>query len=153
MYYNNLADFIRSKMAEKKLSTYEVARESGNAINANTITRILNGDIKEAKLTTLQAIAKGLGVPEIDIFRVARGMPPETPKERLKLLAETFAGQGLTDEDWEEVDAMLYVLVEQKKRRITAAAAIDKFENEQLNKKASPTNNIFNEDPTKGKRK
>lgn len=66
MYYKDLGDLLRQKMAEKKYSTYDIARESGGKINANTITRIMNGDIGEAKLSTLEAIATAL---EMSIWR------------------------------------------------------------------------------------
>lgn len=86
-------------MSENNFSTYDIARMSGNAINANTITRILNGDIQEAKLSTLEAISTAFSMPIDEIVRVVRGEDPKPT--RFKIYAERFDGGDLSDTEWQ----------------------------------------------------
>lgn len=60
-------------MEGKGLSTYDVARRSGNLITHQTVWSLLNAQGKDVKVGTLKALAKGLGVAEDEIFAVARG--------------------------------------------------------------------------------
>ncbi|MDT5268421.1 MAG: Cro/C1-type DNA-binding domain [Acidobacteriota bacterium] len=60
-------------MEGKGLSTYDVARRSGNLITHQTVWSLLNAQGKDVKVGTLKALAKGLGVSEDEIFAVARG--------------------------------------------------------------------------------
>src|SRR5690348_7819842 len=77
-----LADFVRRILAEKGISTYDVQKASDNSISAATVTKIINGDIRSSSIETLAALAKGLGVPEDQVFRVARGLPSDMPTDR-----------------------------------------------------------------------
>lgn len=117
--YADLAEYIRIVMVEKNLSTYAIARNSGDLINANTITRILNGDIKEAKLSTLEAIAKGLGIPAIELFRVAHFGKKKAHEQKREIWLEAFGGEDLADDEVEEIEKTIEFLIAQKlmKRR------------------------------------
>jgi len=55
------------------LSTPEVERQSGGRITDAYVSRIENGYVKNVSPEKLQALAKGLGVLEDEIFAVARG--------------------------------------------------------------------------------
>lgn len=98
MQYSGLAEFLKAKMAEQHLSTYDIARMSGDKINPNTITRILNGNIIEAKLSTIEAIAEAFKMPIEDVVRIARGLP-STPT-RFEIYAETFDAGDLSEDEW-----------------------------------------------------
>lgn len=69
----SLADYVRRVRAEKKLSTTDVERQSGNKISDSYVTRIENSYVKNVSPEKLQALAKGLGVSEEEIFAIARG--------------------------------------------------------------------------------
>lgn len=71
----NLADFVRRVRDEKGYSLEKVQQLSGNKINASYVSRIENGYVSEESVTPkkLQALAKGLGVAEEEIFTVVRG--------------------------------------------------------------------------------
>lgn len=69
----NLADYVRRVRAEKKLSTTDVERQSGHKISDSYVTRIENSYVKNVSPEKLQALAKGLGVSEEEIFAIARG--------------------------------------------------------------------------------
>lgn len=60
-------------MEGKGLSTYDVARRSGNLITHQTVWSLLNAQGKDVKVGTLKALAKGLGASEDEVFAVARG--------------------------------------------------------------------------------
>jgi transcriptional regulator with XRE-family HTH domain len=69
----SLADYVRRVRSEKNLSTPDVERQSGGRITDAYVSRIENGYVKNVSPEKLQALAKGLGVPEDEIFAVARG--------------------------------------------------------------------------------
>ena len=121
-----LADYVREILMRKGLSTYDVQRASGGGITAATVTKILNMEIKTSGLKTLSALAKGLGEPETAIFRVARGLPPETSADRLEILAETFNGRELSEADWIEIESVLKALIESKKANLSKGQTISK---------------------------
>lgn len=110
-----LAEYVREILSRKGLSTYDVQRASGGNITAATVTKILSREIKTSSLKTLSALAKGLGEPETAIFRVARGLPPETSSDRMEILAETFDGRELSETDWIEIESVLKALIDTKK--------------------------------------
>jgi transcriptional regulator with XRE-family HTH domain len=68
-----LADYVRRVIRDKDLSYRKVADASGGKISPTTISDVINGQIGDIKTQTLKALAKGLGVPEDEIFAVARG--------------------------------------------------------------------------------
>jgi transcriptional regulator with XRE-family HTH domain len=70
---DSLAEYLREQMEGKGLSTYDVARRSGNLITHQTVWSLLNAQGKDVKVGTLKALAKGLGISEDEIFAVARG--------------------------------------------------------------------------------
>lgn len=72
----NLSDYVRRVRQEKGLSTLVVERNSGNQITDGYVSQIENGYVKNVSPKKLQALAKGLSVPEEEIFAVARGRAP-----------------------------------------------------------------------------
>jgi transcriptional regulator with XRE-family HTH domain len=112
----SLATFVRKIRQEKKLSAGDVERASGGRISDAYVLRIEYGQVANVSPEKLDALADGLGISADEIYRVARGLPPERPKDRLEILAETFDGQDLTEQDWAEIEAVLKTMIEQKKR-------------------------------------
>ena len=110
-----LAEFVRFARTEKKLSVSDVERNSGGEISDSYISRIENGQIANVSPDKLDALAKGLGINADDIYRVARGLEPSKSKDRMEIMAETFDGQDLTEQDWQEIEAVLRTMIEQKK--------------------------------------
>ena len=108
-------------MSEKSISTYEVARRSGGAISQSTVTKILNRDIRSHSIETLSALAKGLGVPEEAMFRVARGLSAENPTDRFEIYAETFDAGELSKDEWRILEQYFAQQVLQYKSLKTAA--------------------------------
>lgn len=93
----DLARFVRQKMDDLNLSTYDVERRSGGAITHGSVWNILNQRVKDVKSGTLSALAKGLGISEEELFDVYRGKQP--------------AGDGVLEEEigvlfygWAEAD-------------------------------------------------
>lgn len=84
----NLSDYVRRIRAEKGLSTVDVETQSGSRISDSYVTRIENGYVKNVSPEKLQALAKGLGISEEEIFAVALGktMSGDLQLEELRLL-------------------------------------------------------------------
>lgn len=72
----NLADYLRRVIKEKNLTYRQVAERSGGRISHAAISDIISGKTKEIKSGTISTLAKGLGVPEEEIFAVIRGKSP-----------------------------------------------------------------------------
>jgi transcriptional regulator with XRE-family HTH domain len=68
-----LAEYVKRVRAGKGYSLAEVSRRSGHQIANSHISRIENGYSTNITSEKLSALAKGLGVPEEEIFAVARG--------------------------------------------------------------------------------
>jgi transcriptional regulator with XRE-family HTH domain len=117
MGFLTLAEYVRRARVDRKLSTIDVERESGGRISSSYVSRIENGMIANVSPEKLDALAAGLGIPAEDLYRVARGLSPERPKERLEMLAETFGGDELTERDWAEIEAVVKTMIEQKRQR------------------------------------
>ena len=117
MRNETLSDFVRKTRIDKNLSTGDVSRRSLGEITDSYINRIENGLVKNVSPEKLQALAKGLGVSEHEIFRVARGLSPDTPAEFSDLMAETFGGEALTADDWAEIEAVIKAMIAAKEKR------------------------------------
>lgn len=100
---SSLAVFIRAKMKQQNLSAYDVARNAGNEISPTTITKILNGEVNRSGAKTLALIGKGLGVTEIDMFRVARGDDVSRPLH-YQIYAERLDGADIEDGEWQFIE-------------------------------------------------
>jgi transcriptional regulator with XRE-family HTH domain len=68
-----LADYVRRIRNEKQLSLRDVSTRSGGQIANSHISRIESGEAHGVSVEKLRSLAKGLGVPEDEIFAVARG--------------------------------------------------------------------------------
>ena len=89
-----LADYVRRVRQEKSLSLNDVRVRSGYQIANSYISRIENAEVTNVVLEKLRSLAKGLGVPEEEVFAIARGkLPSEDPnfdKSRFAELALKF---------------------------------------------------------------
>ena len=110
-----LAEYVRETRLAKRFTTTDVERNSGGRISDSYISRIENGQVANVSYDKLDALAAGLQIPIDEIHRIARGLPPEGPKEKLEILAETFDGRDLTEKDWADIEAVVRVLIEQKR--------------------------------------
>jgi transcriptional regulator with XRE-family HTH domain len=111
-----LRDYVRRVRSEKNLSTGDVQARSLNAISDAYVSQIENGVAKNPSPEKLIALAKGLGVVEDEVFRVARGLPPESD-DLIEMMAETFGGHDLSHDDWKEIEAVIKAMVAQKKAK------------------------------------
>lgn len=79
-----LGDFVRRVAREKDLSFSKIARRGG--ISPPSVSDIVSGKTQEIKSRTIAALAKGLGVPEREVYEVVSGKPkanadaPEFPE-------------------------------------------------------------------------
>lgn len=67
----NLATFVKQKMDAERLSSYDVARRSDNAISQSNINRVARGEVRNPAPEKLKALARGLGVPYDTLLNVA----------------------------------------------------------------------------------
>jgi transcriptional regulator with XRE-family HTH domain len=67
----SFADYVRRVANEKGLTYREVARRGG--ISSPSISDIVSGKTIHVKASTISALAKGLGVPEEEVFAAYRG--------------------------------------------------------------------------------
>lgn len=84
----SLSDYVRRVRSEKRLSTLDVERNSGNRITDGYVSQIENGYVKNVSPEKLQALARGLAVSEEEIFAVARGAKTvgDMPLDEVRML-------------------------------------------------------------------
>ena len=69
----SLADYVQRIRNKKNISTLKVEEQSKGKITNSYVSKIENGYITNVSPEKLKALAKGLGVPEEEVFTVARG--------------------------------------------------------------------------------
>lgn len=164
LYMRNkgLADFIRDRMLELNLSAADVARRSDNEISPTTITKILNHEVKDSGSRTLAAIAKGIDVDKVELFRLAVGDDINTPLH-IQIFAERFDGDDMTENDWDALENIFRDSVEKWRslkdghrefveREAIASTKLQKRQREQKGKIAAlitPANNEMTRDEVK----
>lgn len=77
-----LGRFIDRVMKEKGLSRKRVEVMSGGAIKASYVGSIVRGEAKNPSVDKMKALARGIGVDEEVLFRIARGERPREKTER-----------------------------------------------------------------------
>src|SRR2546423_13299663 len=68
-----LRGYIRAVMKRKNLKGIHVQAQSGGKIKDSTLSDILAGKTKTIGLETIKALAQGLGVDSVEVFRAAAG--------------------------------------------------------------------------------
>lgn len=69
----DLADYVRRIINEKELTLRQVEERSGGAITHGYVSKILSRAVTNLSVDKLKALAKGLGIPEEELFAVVRG--------------------------------------------------------------------------------
>jgi transcriptional regulator with XRE-family HTH domain len=89
----SLSELVRRVRQDKGYSLNEVSRRSGLEIANSHISRIENGESTNVSVEKLQALAKGLGISEVEVFAAARGGLTETEmvKEEHARLIEMYS--------------------------------------------------------------
>ena len=73
-----LAQYVTRVIKEKKLTHQEVRKLARGKITDGYVRGIMTGKARNLSVDKLKALASGLGVSEDEIFRVARGLPPDS---------------------------------------------------------------------------
>ena len=110
--HEGLDQYVRRILKEKGLSLSEVERRSGGSISDSYVCGIINGNVGSLTIAKLKALALGLGVPEDDVFAVARGV---SQKDNQEFQESTFAllfnkYKELSDNDKKEVLKFIEIL-------------------------------------------
>jgi transcriptional regulator with XRE-family HTH domain len=107
----SIGDFVGKVMDEKNLSGKDVQRAASDKVHQTTVNRIKNGEITDPAVSTLQALAKGLGVGEHELFVVARGLSiGETNLTHERLAAIDVSYESLSNKKREHADYIIEVL-------------------------------------------
>lgn len=89
----SLADYVKRIRNSARLSLSAVERQSargGHKIAGSYVSRIENGLARNPSKDKLVSLAKGLGVPEEEVFAVARGKSLDEPSAREQKLLNYF---------------------------------------------------------------
>lgn len=71
---DHLRKFLRAWMKQNKLTAVAVEKISGGEITDGYVSKILSGRAKYPSVDKVQALAKGIGIDEEELFAVARGL-------------------------------------------------------------------------------
>jgi transcriptional regulator with XRE-family HTH domain len=88
----NLADYVKRVVKQKRLKLRDVERSSGGKITNGYISGIVNGKISNVTLEKLRALATGLDVDAYELFSAAMDEPRE--------LADEMASYARPDVMW-----------------------------------------------------
>jgi Helix-turn-helix. len=70
-----LSQYVKRILDEKHLTMTDVEERSERKIADAYVANIMNGLARNPSVDKLKALAVGLGEPEDDVFKVARGLP------------------------------------------------------------------------------
>jgi transcriptional regulator with XRE-family HTH domain len=70
---DTLQEYLKKVMKEKQLSGVDIEKRSGGKIGDSYISKILRGQSKNLTVEKINALAEGLGVDSVDLFRAASG--------------------------------------------------------------------------------
>src|SRR2546425_1505198 len=76
-----LSEYVTRVIKEKGLKHQEVRKLSGGKITDGYVRAIMTGTAENLSVAKLKALARRLGVPEDDIFKVARGLPLDADRK------------------------------------------------------------------------
>jgi transcriptional regulator with XRE-family HTH domain len=105
---NGLAVYVAKVLKEKRITLHDVQVMSGWTITDAYVGSIIRGRARNPSVEKLQALARGLGIDEDEIFRVARGLAPvgaanhgaANPEQSvaiLRLMARVLAQPDVTE--------------------------------------------------------
>jgi transcriptional regulator with XRE-family HTH domain len=90
-----LGEYVSRVMDEKNLKVKDVERRAGGIISDSYVTNIMNGVATNLTIEKLNALAVGLGVDKVELFKVASGIkdPEETwtPQSLIRLLQKILS--------------------------------------------------------------
>ena len=81
-----LREYLRAVMEQKGLSVPEIERRSNRTIKQSYLFDILSGKTKYISVDKLNALALGIGVDSVELFKIASGYTP-SPDPALELTA------------------------------------------------------------------
>lgn len=122
----DLADFVRRIRLERRLSTRDVGRRSAGEISYGYVSQIENRTVLGSGVSPgrLMALARGLGIPDDEIFAIARGRRLSEPEAR-QIRAMIFF-DSLPEERQEDALAFLEALSRRHGIRTESIAAAKK---------------------------
>jgi hypothetical protein len=98
-----LIKLIQRVMKEKGLSVLQIQKRSGGKIKDSFIFDILKGKTKTLSVEKVHALAEGLGIGSIEVFKAASGeavdfinAEPWPPKKLLKTMEQIIDNPQLT---------------------------------------------------------
>ena len=97
-----LSEYVAQIMKEKRLTAVDIQNRSQHKIADSHISNILKGKTKNLSIEKVNALAKGLGVDSIEIFKVASGSELVESKESwpghilLRVMEKIIASPDLT---------------------------------------------------------
>jgi transcriptional regulator with XRE-family HTH domain len=69
----NLKELVKRVMKEKHLTAIDIQKRSGNKIADSYISNILKGKAKNLTVAKINALADGLGIDSLEVFKASIG--------------------------------------------------------------------------------
>lgn len=116
-------DYVNRILKESDLTHRQVAQRAkvlGHKLSAGYVHNIASGQVDNPSIRLTQALAAGLGRPELEVFSVFRGKPiTDEAKYKESLFAFLWEQyKELRKGDREELDVTLRILSNEIQRRI-----------------------------------
>jgi transcriptional regulator with XRE-family HTH domain len=109
----DLADFIRETLNRKNLTAQDVENRSNKRITRGYISRLMSRTDRNPTLDALNALADGMGIPRLEVYKIAAGDGPmkeaEYRESALYMLFERRS--SATPEEQQAFDLLLEMLL------------------------------------------
>ena len=77
-----LGEYLKRIMSEKRLTMIDVQERSDKKITDAYIANLMKGIASNPSVDKLKALAVGIGEPEENVFKIARGVPLDGAEEQ-----------------------------------------------------------------------
>lgn len=112
------SEYLRQRMKELDFNPYDVARESGEAVTAQTVWAWVNNPTDDIKLSTMEALAKGCQVPPEEMFDAARGKRGKRLQSKAEMRAANYVSELPADK---QEDALLFLQMLHRQHGVKAS--------------------------------
>lgn len=115
MAADELARIVRAKREQRGLSLQKAAQQAG--ISPAYLSKLEGGGVKKPSPTILHQLAPVLGIPYVELMRLAGYVVPNANRNPAPGMATALLSEKLTEEEAEQLMTYLRLLRQQRATR------------------------------------
>lgn len=122
-----LSDYLREALKSRGLNYREVADKSDGLITHSTVYDLISGRNENPTISTLRGLSRGIGVPEKEVFDVARGAVTETSSIEAEIVSYFRALSEGRQKDLLDMAKVYYAGQEEIRQKFGAVYDVESF--------------------------